>query len=44
MQMRKNWKALTAGFLCIFMAGGISAYADVEKSLHPITIVTAQED
>ena len=42
--MRKNWKALTAGFLCIFMAGGISAYADVEKSLHPITIVTAQED
>lgn len=42
--MRKNWKVLTAGFLCIFMAGKISAYADVEKVLHPVTAVTAQED
>lgn len=42
--MRKNRKILTAGFLCIFMAGGISAYADVDKSLHPVAVVTAQED
>lgn len=42
--MRKNWKVLMAGFLCISMAGGITSYGDVERSLHPVTIVTAQED
>ena len=42
--MRRNWRVLAAGFLCIFMAGTISVYADVEKVLHPVTVVTAQED
>lgn len=42
--MRKNWKVLMAGFLCISMAGGITSYGDVDRSLHPVTIVTAQED
>jgi cell wall-associated NlpC family hydrolase len=42
--MRKNGKALVAGLLCVFMAGGITAYGDVDRSLHPVTIVTAQED
>ncbi|MCI8659898.1 MAG: C40 family peptidase [Lachnospiraceae bacterium] len=44
MPMRKNGKALVAGLLCVFMAGGITAYGDVDRSLHPVTIVTAQED
>ena len=42
--MRKSWKILMAGFLSASLAGGITAYADVEKSLHPVTIVAAQED
>lgn len=42
--MRKNWRILTAGLLCMSMAGSITAYGDVDRSLHPVTIVTAQED
>ena len=39
--MRKNWKILTAGFLSVALTGGITAYGDVSRSLHPVTIVTA---
>lgn len=42
--MRKNWKILTASFLSVALTGGITAYGDVSRSLHPVTIVTAQED
>lgn len=42
--MRKDWKVLTAGFLCMAMAGVTTAYADVGKSLHPVTVVAAPED
>ena len=42
--MRKDWKVLMAGFLCMAMAGGTTAYADVGKSLHPVAVVAAKED
>lgn len=44
MQMRKSWKVRVAGFLCILMAGSISAYGDVDISPHPAAVVAARED
>ncbi len=42
--MRKSWKVRVAGFLCILMAGSISAYGDVDISPHPAAVVAARED
>ncbi len=42
--MRKILKVLAAGCLCTAFAGNITAYAAVEKSVHEVTLVTAQAD
>ncbi len=42
--MKKIWKILTIGCLLGTFAGVIPAYADVEISQHPVTLVTSQEN
>lgn len=42
--MKRTIRILTMGCLMGALAGTMPAYADVEKSLHPVTLVTAQED
>ncbi len=42
--MRSIWKVLTVGCLCAAFAGGITSYADVTRSTHEVTLVTAQGD
>lgn len=47
--MKKCWKIRIITGICISvagstMAGGMTAFADVEKVLHPVTIVSARED
>lgn len=42
--MKKAIKVLTVSCLMCALAGGMSSYADVEKSLYPVALVTAQEN
>ncbi len=42
--MDKFWGILSASCLCALLAGGGTVYADVERSLYPVTLVAAQED
>lgn len=42
--MRTIWKVLTAGCLCAAFAGGITSYAEVSRSVHEVTVVTAKGD
>lgn len=42
--MKMIWKVLTVGCLCAAFGGGITSYADVSKSVHEVSVVTAQGD
>ena len=42
--MRKSWKILLAGCLCISFTGGMTVYGDMERSLYPVASVTVQEE
>ena len=42
--MRKILRVLAAGCICTVFAGTMPAYAAVEKSVHAVTLVTAQAD
>lgn len=42
--MRTIWKVLTAGCLCAAFAGGMTSYAEVSRSVHEVTVVTAKGD
>ncbi len=42
--MRKIWKILAVGCLCMSFAGGITAHADVELSQNAVYTVKAQND
>ncbi|MCD8222178.1 MAG: C40 family peptidase [Clostridiales bacterium] len=42
--MKRWYKVLAVSCLCAVFTGGVTAYADLDKSVHSVTLVAAQED